>query len=117
MRDRAKVFAEIGGEILFIGGIVMWIIDAKFGWSRNKQRGFDIVTATIADQGKLNAPDSMSVSTNTHYRTNNMEEMTLVQACWIGACQILSAVFPGTSVMTYCSSVPKNTNPVPFSVA
>src|SRR3954469_6191385 len=30
-------------------------------------------------------------------RTNHMEEMTLPQAIWIGACQILSAVFPGTS--------------------
>src|SRR5262249_58581332 len=31
------------------------------------------------------------------YRTEHMEEMTLVQAIWIGACQTLSAVFPGTS--------------------
>lgn len=30
-------------------------------------------------------------------RTNHMEEMTLFQSIWIGACQILSAVFPGTS--------------------
>jgi undecaprenyl-diphosphatase len=30
-------------------------------------------------------------------RTNHMEEMSLPQAIWIGACQILSAVFPGTS--------------------
>jgi len=30
-------------------------------------------------------------------RTTHMEEMTLPQAIWIGACQILSAVFPGTS--------------------
>src|SRR4051794_32975460 len=30
-------------------------------------------------------------------RTNQMEEMTLPQAIWIGAVQILSAVFPGTS--------------------
>src|SRR5205807_6324753 len=29
--------------------------------------------------------------------TAHMEEMTLGQAIWIGACQILSAVFPGTS--------------------
>jgi undecaprenyl-diphosphatase len=28
---------------------------------------------------------------------NHMEEMGLGQAIWIGACQILSAVFPGTS--------------------
>src|SRR2546421_983849 len=30
-------------------------------------------------------------------RTMHMEEMTLPQAIWIGAAQILSAVFPGTS--------------------
>jgi undecaprenyl-diphosphatase len=31
------------------------------------------------------------------YRVSHMEEMSLGQAIWIGACQILSAVFPGTS--------------------
>jgi undecaprenyl-diphosphatase len=30
-------------------------------------------------------------------RVTHMEEMNLPQAIWIGACQILSAVFPGTS--------------------
>ncbi len=30
-------------------------------------------------------------------RVTHMEEMSLPQAVWIGACQILSAVFPGTS--------------------
>src|SRR6266436_3975385 len=30
-------------------------------------------------------------------RTMHMEEMTLPQAVWIGAVQILSAIFPGTS--------------------
>jgi len=30
-------------------------------------------------------------------RVTHMEEMSLSQAIWIGACQILSAVFPGTS--------------------
>src|SRR5713101_3499230 len=33
----------------------------------------------------------------TRSRTMHMEEMTLPQAVWIGAAQILSAVFPGTS--------------------
>jgi undecaprenyl-diphosphatase len=33
----------------------------------------------------------------THPRVTHMEEMGLGQAIWIGACQILSAVFPGTS--------------------
>jgi hypothetical protein len=40
------------GVALLIGGFLMWIIDATYGWSRSRQRGFDIVTATIADQGK-----------------------------------------------------------------
>jgi undecaprenyl-diphosphatase len=31
------------------------------------------------------------------YRIDHMEDMTLGQAIWIGCCQILSAVFPGTS--------------------
>src|SRR5207248_3998143 len=30
-------------------------------------------------------------------RIGHMEETSLAQAIWIGACQILSAVFPGTS--------------------
>jgi undecaprenyl-diphosphatase len=33
----------------------------------------------------------------TGSRTRSMDEMSLGQAVWIGACQILSAVFPGTS--------------------
>jgi undecaprenyl-diphosphatase len=31
------------------------------------------------------------------HRTDSMDEMSLGQAIWIGCCQILSAVFPGTS--------------------
>src|SRR3954463_9755293 len=31
------------------------------------------------------------------FRIDHMEQMSLPQAVWIGACQILSAVFPGTS--------------------
>jgi undecaprenyl-diphosphatase len=36
-------------------------------------------------------------ATFTRPRVTHMEEMTLPQAAWIGAVQILSAVFPGTS--------------------
>ncbi len=36
-------------------------------------------------------------SVGDHVRTRDMDEMSLGQAVWIGACQILSAVFPGTS--------------------
>src|SRR3954469_5971514 len=31
------------------------------------------------------------------FRVDHMEKMSLGQAVWIGACQVLSAVFPGTS--------------------
>src|SRR5438270_3399476 len=36
-------------------------------------------------------------ATFTRPRVTHMEEMNLPQSIWIGACQILSAVFPGTS--------------------
>ena len=63
------------GASLLIGGIVMWIIDAMNArWE-------------TAGPG---APGS-------RIHVWHMEEMSLGQAVWIGACQILSAVFPGTS--------------------
>ncbi|HXQ26174.1 MAG TPA: undecaprenyl-diphosphate phosphatase [Candidatus Acidoferrales bacterium] len=66
---------EIMGVSLLVGGIVMWIIDAMNAkWE-------------AAGQG---APGS-------RLHTWRMEDMSLGQALWIGACQILSAVFPGTS--------------------
>jgi len=36
-------------------------------------------------------------STNREAGTTHVEEMTLPQAIWIGLCQTLSAIFPGTS--------------------
>ena len=63
------------GASLLIGGIVMWLIDARN--SRSEAAG----------QG---APQS-------RIHTWRMEDMSIGQAIWIGACQILSAVFPGTS--------------------
>jgi len=65
----------IMGRSLVIGGIVMWLVD--FRNSKSEKAGIE-------------APESL-------IRTWHMEEMSLGQAIWIGACQILSAVFPGTS--------------------
>jgi undecaprenyl-diphosphatase len=62
------------GSALLIGGIVMWFVDA-----RNSK-------AEAAGEGASGV-----------IRTWHMEDMSLGQAVWIGACQILSAVFPGTS--------------------
>ena len=57
----------IMGTSLLVGGVVMWAVDAAY------DRGIPKRT------------------------TERMDEMGLGQAIWIGACQILSAVFPGTS--------------------
>src|SRR3984893_4576829 len=65
----------IMGSSLLIGGIVMWIIDAM--------------------NAKAEAAGPSAAGGRIH--TWHMEEMSLGQAIWIGACQILSAVFPGTS--------------------
>jgi undecaprenyl-diphosphatase len=63
------------GASLLIGGIVMWIIDAmKARWEK-------------AGASAAGSPIHMW----------HVEDMSLGQAIWIGACQILSAVFPGTS--------------------
>jgi undecaprenyl-diphosphatase len=63
------------GASLLAGGIVMWVVDAmKAPWER-------------AGPNAAGSP----------IRTWRMEEMSLAQSIWIGACQILSAVFPGTS--------------------
>jgi len=65
----------IMGSSLVIGGIVMWVVDA-----RNSE----------SEAGGQSAPNSL-------VHTWRMEAMSLGQAVWIGGCQILSAVFPGTS--------------------
>jgi undecaprenyl-diphosphatase len=65
----------IMGMSLLIGGIVMWIVDAM--------------------NAKWETAGPGAPGTRIH--TWHMEDMSLGQAVWIGACQILSAVFPGTS--------------------
>ncbi len=66
---------HVMGASLLIGGIVMWIIDAmKAPWEK-------------AGQGAAGSP----------IHTWKMDDIHGGQAIWIGACQILSAVFPGTS--------------------
>jgi len=63
------------GAALLVGGIVMWFVDARNAKAE--------AAGESAEKGLI--------------RTWHMEEMSLGQAVWIGACQILSAVFPGTS--------------------
>ena len=63
------------GSSLLIGGIVMWFVDTR----------------------NAKAEAAGEASTGGLIHTWHMEEMSLGQAIWIGACQISSAVFPGTS--------------------
>ena len=64
------------GASLLIGGIVMWLIDARNAkWEKAGEQA--------SDRGLI--------------KTWRMDAMSVGQAVWIGACQILSAVFPGTS--------------------
>lgn len=65
----------IMGWSLLIGGVVMWAVDALNAKSEAAGPG---------------APGS-------RIHTWKMEAMSVGQSIWIGACQILSAVFPGTS--------------------
>jgi len=57
---------------LIVGGVVMAAVDLAY--ERSRHRAFA--------RGRL---------------TEDLEQMTVVQAVWIGACQVLAAVFPGTS--------------------
>ena len=59
------------GTALVVGGIVMWIVDAIYG--ARKGGTFEAAAA------------------------EEVEKMTLPQAIWIGLCQTLAPVFPGTS--------------------
>lgn len=60
----------IMGTSLVVGGIVMWIVDVMY-----QRQAFSTAQA----------------------RTDDIDQMTLGQSLWIGLCQVLSAVFPGTS--------------------
>jgi undecaprenyl-diphosphatase len=66
---------HIMGLALLIGGVVMWIVDAVNARAEASGPG--------APVGRIH--------------TWKMENIHPLQAIWIGACQILSAVFPGTS--------------------
>ena len=63
------------GSALTIGGIAMWIVDR------------------INMSAEVAGPEAPS----SRIHTWTMDAMTLAQAIWIGACQILSAIFPEAS--------------------
>jgi undecaprenyl-diphosphatase len=64
------------GTALVVGGAVMWLVD----WMNAKSEAA-----------------GETAGANSRIHTWRMDNMSLGQAMWIGACQILSGVFPGTS--------------------
>jgi len=64
------------GTALVVGGVAMWLVD----WMNSKSEAA-----------------GEAAGANSRIHTWRMDNMSLGQAMWIGACQILSGVFPGTS--------------------
>ncbi len=61
----------IMGTSFIVGGIVMWLVDARYG--------------------------SHHAGATEEQAAKEVEGMTVLQAVWIGLCQTLAPVFPGTS--------------------
>jgi undecaprenyl-diphosphatase len=109
----------VWGTALLVGGIVMWVVDVictrrfNAGAKKGTRNAFEAggansavargtpVTGVAAALNPaatvLDYEDAKAARAAGFHRTEHIEEMNLVQAIWIGACQILSAVFPGTS--------------------
>jgi undecaprenyl-diphosphatase len=79
--------------------IVAFIVTALPAWALTKVIGKNLESLWVISIALLVGGIVMWIvdATFTRVRVTDMEEMNLFQAIWIGACQILSAVFPGTS--------------------
>lgn len=79
--------------------LIAFVITAIPSWLLKKQIGHNLENLSIMAWALLLGGVIMWIvdAICTAPRTNRMEEMSLPQAAWIGAVQILSAVFPGTS--------------------
>jgi len=79
--------------------MIAFVITALPSWALKKQIGENLENLHIIAWALLIGGIVMWIvdATFTRPRVTHMEEMSLPQAAWIGAVQILSAVFPGTS--------------------
>jgi undecaprenyl-diphosphatase len=79
--------------------IIAFVITAIPAWLLKKQIGQNLESLSVMAWAILIGGVVMWVvdALFTRPRIMHMEEMSLPQAAWIGAVQILSAVFPGTS--------------------
>jgi undecaprenyl-diphosphatase len=79
--------------------LIAFVVTAGPAWALTKQIGKNLENLWVMAFALLIGGIVMWIvdAVFTRPRTMDMEEMTLPQAIWIGAAQILSAVFPGTS--------------------
>jgi undecaprenyl-diphosphatase len=79
--------------------MIAFVVTAVPAWALHKKIGENLESLWVITVALLVGGIVMWVvdATFTRPRVTHMEEMNLPQAIWIGACQILSAVFPGTS--------------------
>ena len=79
--------------------VIAFVVTAVPAWLLKKQIGQNLENLSVMAWALLLGGIIMWIvdALCTRPRTNHMEEMNLPQAIWIGAVQILSAVFPGTS--------------------
>ncbi len=79
--------------------LIAFVVTAIPAWLLTKQIGKNLENLWVMALALLIGGIVMWVvdAVFTQPHTMEMEEMTLPQAIWIGAAQILSAVFPGTS--------------------
>jgi len=79
--------------------LIAFVVTAIPAWALTKQIGKNLESLWVMALALLIGGIIMWIvdALFTRPRTLHMEEMTLPQAVWIGAAQILSAVFPGTS--------------------
>ena len=92
------------GLALLVGGVIMWVVDAKFGETLPQASATDAAIdapeqAPDPRQAVLNHAGTGTPPSSPRWanQTRSMEQMTVLQAIWIGLVQVLSAVFPGTS--------------------
>src|SRR5437763_1454238 len=79
--------------------LIAFVVTAVPSWALAKQIGKNLENLWVMALALLIGGIIMWIvdAVFTRPRTMHMEEMTLPQAVWIGAAQILSAIFPGTS--------------------
>ena len=79
--------------------LIAFVVTALPAWALTKQIGKNLESLWVMAWALLIGGIVMWIvdAVFTRPRVSHMEEMSLPQAVWIGAMQILSAIFPGTS--------------------